>query len=152
MTGGNHFDGEAQLGKDGSTNLGKMAEAVRSPSWHIMWIFGIENYRGSITMPKELQHKTGWTKAAFALHQASDRPQTGRSTWTSDPPIVPRCSLGHPTVCLPETKWVRSASGVWLNQSSGLPHIISQQSLVSGLILRSLEREICLISQEYSLD
>ena len=63
-------------------------------------------------------------------------------------PIDLGCFFGRPTVCLPETKQVWSASDVQLiNQSSGLSRITWQCSFISNFTLGSLERESCLISR-----
>ena len=52
------------------------------------------------------------------------------------------------SACLPETKWVRSASDI--NQSNCFPWIPSPRSLISGLVLGSLERKIYLSLLQYS--
>jgi len=80
-----------------------------------------------------LRRHLEYFKGAFFLHRAFSPPRTERSRPTSDPPRNgvkrPRLiGLGHslerPTVCLPETKWVRSTSDIRLiNQSNGLPQI-----------------------------
>jgi len=55
------------------------------------------------------------SKGVFSLHWTSGPPRTGRSRLMSDPPEMEWRGLfrstsdafGRPTVCLPETKWVR---------------------------------------------
>jgi len=61
-----------------------------------------------------ITYTTVGPKGAFSLHRASGLPRTGRSRRTSYPQkwsekrrrVRLERSLGHPTICLPETGWV----------------------------------------------
>jgi len=87
------------------------------------------------------------TKSAFSLYRTFGPPRTECLGRTSDPP---------------EMEWkglVRSTSDALSdvrpfvsNQSNGLPRSTKQRSIVPGLILGSLEREIRFISWQYSLN
>jgi len=96
--------------------------------------------------------------SAFSLHRTSGPARTGRSRRTSDPSEMEWNGLVQSTSdalldVRPFVSQRQNEYDVWIiNQSNGLPRSTWQRALISGLILGSLEREICLISQQYSLD